>query len=310
MDSGIPTTLPAAPSRAAIVVAFALLYTVWGSTYFAIRIGVRCWPPFAMAGVRFVLAGLVPMLLLRARSVPWPTRRQWANAAVVGTCLALGGNGLVTWAEQRVSSSLAALLIAITPMWFVIIEALRPNGRAPTGRTLLGLLVGFAGVAYLIGPAELRRELGSPPLDALIVIVIASLLWAGGSLYGKHHEQPRSVWMWSAAQMFCGGLGLCLVAASRSEFSQITPAIWTPPGWGSVLFLIVFGSWLGFGSYVWLLANVSPAQLSTYAFVNPIVAVVLGAAFLGEPVTSGLGIAGLLILGGVIIVQTPVRASR
>src|SRR5262245_38063850 len=124
MDTGIPTTLPAPPSRAAIVVAFALLYTVWGSTYFAIRIGVRCWPPFAMAGVRFVLAGLVPMLLLRARNVPWPTRRQWANAAVVGTSLALGGNGLVTWAEQRVSSSLAALLIAITPMWFVIIDAL------------------------------------------------------------------------------------------------------------------------------------------------------------------------------------------
>lgn len=308
MDTGILASSRPPPARLAIVVAFALLYTVWGSTYFAIRIGVRSWPPFSMAGARFVLAGLVPMVVLRLRRVPWPTARQWGNAAVVGTSLALGGNGLVTWAEQRVSSSLAALLIATTPMWFVLIEAVRPNGRAPSARTLFGLALGFGGVVSLIGPAELRKGLGSPPIDALLVIVLASFLWAGGSLYGKHHEQPRSVWMWSAVQMFSGGLALCLVAITRGELSQLTAAALSPSGWGSVVYLIVFGSWLGFGSYIWLLGNVSPAQLSTYAFVNPIVAVALGAVFLDEPVTPGLGIAALLILSGVIIVQLPARA--
>jgi drug/metabolite transporter (DMT)-like permease len=307
MHGALETHAPV--NRVGVVIAFALLYVVWGSTYFAIRVGVQVWPPFTMAGARFVVAGLLPMLVLRARGVPLPTARQWRNALVVGSCLALGGNGLVTWAEQTVSSSVAALLIAITPMWFVLLEALRPGGRAPGMRVLLGLCVGFGGVVFLLGPSELRDELGSPPLVSLFAIVVASLLWAGGSLYGKHHEQPSSVWMWSAAQMLSGGLALCAIALVTGEPSQLTAAIWSDVGLGSVVYLIVFGSWLGFGSYVWLLGRVSPAQLSTYAYVNPIVAVALGATFLGEPVTSGLVQAGLLILGGVILVQLPARAS-
>lgn len=295
-------------ARAGLIVAFALLYAVWGSTYFAIRIGVQSWPPFTMAGTRFVIAGLLPMLLLRWRGTPWPTPRQWRNAFVVGTSLSLGGNGLVTWAEQYVSSSIAALLVATTPVWFVLLDALRREGKAPSARTLLGIALGFCGVVFLLGPSELRRELGSPPVAALVTILVASLLWAGGSLYGKHHEQPASVWMWSATQMFCGGLSLCLVALCRSEPAQLTAAIWSGAGLGSVLYLIVFGSWLGFGSYVWLLARVSPAQLSTYAYVNPIVAVILGAVFLDEPVTVGLLWAGVLILAGVVLVQLPARA--
>lgn len=295
--------------RTGILIAFALLYIVWGSTYFAIRIGVRVWPPFTMAGARFVIAGALPMLVLRWRGTPLPNAHQWRNAAVVGSCLSLGGNGLVTWAEQTVTSSVAALLIAITPMWFVLLDALRPGGRIPSGRIVLGLIVGFGGVVYLLGPSELRSALGSPPVASLLVIVIASLLWAGGSLYGKYNDQPRSVWMWSAAQMLCGGVALCVIALATGEPWQLTAAIASEAGVGSVLYLIVFGSWLGFGSYVWLLGRVSPAQLSTYAYVNPIVAVLLGAVFLDEPVTPGLVQAGLLILTGVILVQLPARAG-
>ena len=295
--------------RVATVVAFALLYLVWGSTYFAIRIGVQVWPPFTMAGLRFLIAGLLPMLVLRWGGTPWPTARQWRNAAIVGIALSLGGNGLVTWAEQTVTSSVAALLIAITPMWFVLLDALRPSGRIPSARVLLGLVVGFGGVVYLLGPSDLRRELGSPPVAALLAVVLASLLWSGGSRYGKYHEQPRSVWRWTATQLVCGGVALCILAIATGEPWQLTAAIASPAGIGSVLYLIVFGSWLGFGSYVWLLGRVSPAQLSTYAYVNPIVAVVLGAVFLDEPVTSGLVQAGFLILTGVVLVQLPARAS-
>ncbi len=308
MDSPLVTRAP--PSRAAVVLAFALLYVVWGSTYFAIRVGVQVWPPFTMAGTRFLIAGLLPMAILYARGVPLPNLQQWRNAAVVGTALSLGGNGLVTWAEQTVSSSVAALLIAITPMWFVLLDALRPAGRVPAGRILVGLVIGFGGVVYLLGPDDLRQELGSPPIAALLVIVLASLLWAAGSLYGKYHEQPSSVWMWSAAQMTCGGLALCVIALVIGEPLQLTAAIWSVSGVGSVVYLIIFGSWLGFGSYVWLLSHVSPARVSTYAYVNPIVAVMLGAAFLDEPLTAGLVQAGCLILLGVLLVQLPERASR
>lgn len=296
------------PPRLGVWLAFAFLYVLWGSTYLAIRIGVRNWPPFLFAGTRFVIAGLVPMLVLRAHGTPWPSRRQWRNALVVGVCLSLGGNGLVTWAEQTVSSGVAALLIAITPMWFVLIDGLRPGGRVPRGRTLLGLLIGFSGVVYLLGPADLRAELGSPPLISLLVIVLASLLWAGGSLYGKHAEQPSSTWMWSAAQMLCGGVALVVIGLLAGETSRLSARSLEPSALGAIAYLIVFGSWLGFGSYVWLLQRVSPARLSTYAFVNPIVAVLLGAIVLDEPLTAGLGQAALLILGGVIVVQAPGRA--
>ena len=305
-SSGIPTSAGLAAKAWQLTLAFALLYVVWGSTYFAIRIAVRALPPFGLGGVRFVIAGGLPLIIMRLRGAAWPTPVQWRNAAISGGCLMLGGNGLVGWAEQTVSSSLAALLIAVTPLWFVVLEALRPRGTRPSTRGLLGLGVGFCGVALLIGPEGMRRDLGSPPVFGIALLMLACASWAFGSLYARYAEKPASGFMSSALQMLCGGAELVLLSLLTAEpwHATGTPAQLTE-AWLALVYLIVAGSWLGFSSYMWLLSRVSPVKLSTYAYVNPLVAVLLGVWFLDEPFSWGLLGPALLILLGVVIVQLP-----
>jgi len=310
-DSTAPASAGLTPRAWQLILAFSLLYVVWGSTYFAIRIAVRTLPPFGLAGVRFAIAGGLPLLFMRLRGAPWPTARQWRNAAIAGGCLMLGGNGLVSWAEQSVSSSLAALLIAVTPLWFVLLEALRPNGTRPSVRGLFGLVVGFIGVAWLIGPDGMRRDLGSPPLFGIALCLLACASWAFGSLFAKHSDRPESAFMTSALQMLCGGVELVVVSALAGE-SWLAPSAGPPltEAWLALVYLIVFGSWLGFGSYMWLLQRVSPEKLSTYAYVNPLVAVLLGVWLLDEPFTASLLGPALLVLAGVVIVQLPAARAR
>jgi drug/metabolite transporter (DMT)-like permease len=295
-----------APRPWQLILAFGLLYVVWGSTYFAIRIAVRSSPPFALAGARFLVAGALPIGVMRLRGASWPSARQWRNAAIAGGCLMLGGNGLVSWAEQTVSSSLAALLIAVTPLWFVLLEALRPRGTRPSARGVLGLGLGFVGVAWLIGPQGMRKDLGSPPLFGIGLVMLACASWAFGSLFAKHSDKPASALMTSSLQMVCGGAELLALSLLAGESTQLAAAS-APPAeaWLALAYLIVAGSWLGFGSYVWLLGRVSPEKLSTYAYVNPLVAVLLGVMFLDEPWSARLFGPALLILLGVLIVQLP-----
>jgi drug/metabolite transporter (DMT)-like permease len=219
----------------------------------------------------------------------------------------LGGNGLVSWAELTVSSSLAALLVASVPMWFVLLDVIRPGGTRARLRVALGLVVGLAGVALLVGPDNVRRELGAPPLLSLGALLFASLSWAFGSLFGKHSAHPKSLWMTSALQMLCGGLLLLVVGTAAGELAQLRAAAFSHSAVGALVYLIAFGSWLGFGSFSYLLERVSPATLGTYAFVNPLVAVLLGVWILGEPLTASLGWAALLILCGVVVVQLPLE---
>lgn len=289
-----------------LILAFTLLYVVWGSTYFGIRIAVRALPPFGLAGLRFVIAGGLPLSILRARGEAWPSARQWRNAAISGGCLMLGGNGLVSWAEQTVSSSLAALLIAVTPLWFVVLEALRTHGTRPSARGVVGLLVGFLGVAWLIGPEGMRKDLGSPSALGIALLMLACASWAFGSLFARYSDKPASAFMSSALQMLCGGAELLVLSLMSGERWQAsgTPAQLTD-AWLALVYLICAGSWLGFGSYMWLLARVSPVKLSTYAYVNPLVAVLLGVWLLDEPWSPGLAGPALLILLGVVIVQLP-----
>jgi drug/metabolite transporter (DMT)-like permease len=301
---------PRRPATLELCLAFALLYVVWGSTYLAIRIAVHTLPPFTTAGLRFFIAGALPLLVLRARGEPWPSPREWRNATVVGACLMLGGNGLVSWAELTVSSSLAALLVASVPMWFVVLDAIRPGGSPLRLRVAVGLILGLCGVALLVGPDNVRRELGAPPLLGLAAVLFASLSWAFGSLFGKHSAHPKSLWMTSALQMMCGGLLLLIVGIAAGEPQQLTAAAFTHRALASLAYLIAFGSWLGFGSFSYLLERVSPATLGSYAFVNPLVAVLLGVWILGEPLTAGLGWAALLILCGIAIVQLPLERMR
>jgi drug/metabolite transporter (DMT)-like permease len=287
-------------------IAFTLLYVVWGSTYLAIRIAVAVFPPLGLAGLRFVVAGGLPLLWLRARGQPWPARVFWVNAAIIGACLMLGGNGLVSWAEQTVSSSLAALLLAMTPLWFTLFEALRPGGQRPSLRAFTGLCLGFVGVLMLIGPENMRQELGAPPVIGMTAVVFASASWAFGTMYSRHNAGPSSALEASALQMFCGGVELLIVSVASGES-------WTPKQPDVVgaslacLYLIVAGSWLGFGSYTWLVPRVSPSKLSTYAYVNPLVAVLLGVWLLDEPSGPKLILPALAILLGVVLVQLPAR---
>jgi len=302
------STSPLPPSRTLLTLAFAAIYLVWGSTYLAIRVGVETLPPFLMAGCRFLLAGGLLLAWLRLRGVPWAGYVHWRNAAIGGTLLLLGGNGLVVWAEQSVTSSLAALIIATTPVWFALLEWLRPGGTRPALQTVVGIAVGFAGVALLIGGQDHRAHPGNVSLTGALALVLAGLSWAAGSLFAKHAPKPASPWMSVAMQMVCGGLALLLVALLRGEPGRV--GIISSRSVAAFFYLVVFGSWIGFSAYVWLLKVSTPARVSTYAYVNPVIAVFLGWALLGEPLTVRLFWSALIILAGVIIITLPKSAAK
>ncbi len=294
-------------ARTWMLLAFAIVYTVWGSTYLAIRVAVATLPPFLLAGIRFSVAGLGLLLWLRLRGVTLPTARQWGHAAVAGGLLLLGGNGLVVWAEQTVPSNLAALLVAITPVWFALLEWARPTGVRPTWQTATGIVVGFSGIALLMAgrpplqPGETMNPWGLPAL------VLAGLCWAAGSLWSRYHARPESPWMNSAAQMSCGGMALLLVAVLRGEPSQFHGHAVATRSWLALLYLVVFGSWLAFSAYVYLLKVSTPARLATYAYVNPVIAVILGWLMLGETLTRQTLWAAAISLAGVVITTLPRR---
>ena len=293
------------PPRTLIVAAFAAVYVIWGSTYLAIRVAVETLPPLLMAGCRFLLAGTVLLIGLRLRGTPIPEARHWRNAAMVGTMLLLGGNGLVVWAEQTVTSSLAALIIAITPVWFALLDWARPHGTRPQWQTVIGIVVGFAGVTLLVGNRNGATESGAVSLLGALALVGAGISWAAGSLYARHSPKPGSPWITAALQMICGGSALLLASLLAGEPAR---ANWGHVSVRSVLaffYLVVFGSWMGFSAYVWLLKVSTPARVATYAYVNPVVAMFLGWLLLGEPVTSRTLCAATVIVVGVVIITLP-----
>ena len=298
-----------APSRLGLLAAFAAVYVVWGSTYLAIRIGVETLPPFLMAGVRFLIAGGLLLLWTTWRGAKLPNLRQWRNATIVGTLLLLGGNGLVCWAELTVSSSLAALIVAASPMWFALFDWARPGGKRPTAITTLGLVVGFSGVALLVlGSPHGADAENTTSITGVLALVVACASWAGGSIFSKHSDKPASPWVSTGAQMLAGGVALMVVSFAAGEPGRFRLEQMSSGSFLAFLYLIVFGSWVGFGAYVWLLQNCAATKVATYAYVNPVIATLLGWMILDEPLTALTGLAALVILGGVVIVQWP-RAS-
>jgi drug/metabolite transporter (DMT)-like permease len=295
------------PSRARIILAFAAVYLFWGSTYLAIRVGVTAFPPFVLAGCRYLLAGSLMFSWLAYRGVPRPTARQWKEAAISGSLLLLG-NGIVCWAEQLVNSSLAALILASTPIWIALFDTVRPGGRYPRWNTVLGILVGTGGVALLVFGKHASNG-SATPLAGAAALIIACGFWAAGSIYNKYHTTPGSPWMSTAAQMLCGGVANSVVATLHGEWSQFQPEHLTAQPLFAFVYLIIFGSIIGFSSFVWLLAHCAPAKVATYAYVNPLIAAFLGWLILGEPLTPAIGVAAAIILGGVLIVQWPVRKA-
>jgi drug/metabolite transporter (DMT)-like permease len=289
------------PSRAKIVLAYLSVFIIWGSTYLAIRIGVQDIPPALFAGLRFMIAALLLFIYGRITTRTFPqTRRDIAVHAIVGIFLLVGGNGLVVWSEQWVHSGLAAVIIASVPLFMSSVDALIPGGHRLSFIGWVGILIGFGGVVYLVFPA-LRGAEGSELHPAGIAgLIVASFFWSIGSVFSKRQAAGGDVLINTAIQMFSGGAGLLLIALLTNELPEMKV---TWDGMLSLVYLIVFGSIIGFTSYAYLLRHVPPAKASTYAYVNPIVAVILGTALLAEPLTSRTIMATVIILGGVAIVQ-------
>jgi len=290
-------------TRAQIIAAFASIYLVWGSTYLAIRYAVQTIPPFLMGGIRFVISGLLLYLWARSRGAPKPTRLHWRNAVIAGGFLLLGGNGAVVWAEQFVPSGLTALLVSILPFWLVIIEWVRPPRRRPSGAVLVGLVLGFIGIIVLVGPSDLGGHGDVSSLGAL-VLILGSLSWAIGSFWSRDAQLPESGLLTTGMEMLGGGVLLLIVGALTGEVSQLDVHLISGASAAGLIYLITFGSLIGFTSYIWLLDKVSPARLGTYAYVNPIVAVLLGWAIAGERLSVRTGVAAAIVICAVAIITT------
>ena len=288
--------------RARLVAAFAAVYLVWGSTYLAIRFAIETLPPLLMAGARYVIAGAILLLWARLRQgSASPTRRDWITGLVAGALLLLGGNGAVVWAEQRVPSGIAALIVAVVPLWMVLLDWVRPGGRRPTAPVFAGLAMGLLGLGLLMGPDALRGQ-GQIDTAGAIVLLLGSLSWAAGSVYTQRAPRPSSANNGSGAQMLAGGLCLLALALMRGEGSQLDLSTVSQRSLLAFAYLVTFGSLIGFTAYVYLLAHTTAAKAATYAYVNPVVAVLLGWAFAQEPITSRTLVAAAVILAGVAII--------
>jgi drug/metabolite transporter (DMT)-like permease len=288
--------------RARLLAAFAAVYLVWGSTYLAIRFAVETLPPFLMAGSRFVLSGLILMAWARWREgATAPSRLEWRTGLISGGLLLLGGNGAVAWAEQRVPSGIAALLVAIVPLWMVLLEWMRPGGRRPALAVMAGVVLGLVGLLLLVGPDSLRGSGGSNAFGA-VVLILASLSWAAGSLYTKWAPRGSSGTVTAGTQMLAGGVLLILAGVAFGEPARLDLAHVSSRSLLGFVYLVTFGSLIGFTAYLYLLAHTTAAKAATYAYVNPVVAVLLGWAIGHEPVTTRTLLAAAVILAGVAII--------
>jgi drug/metabolite transporter (DMT)-like permease len=294
-------TKTARPSRALVLAAFAAVYLAWGSTYAAIRIAIDTMPPLLMAGARFLLAGTLLYAIMRLRGEPAPERRHWKNTAFIGMLLLMFGNGGVTMAETTVPSAIVALLVAMVPMWMVLLEWLRPGGTRPTGRTLLGLVIGFAGIVLLVGPGSLAGGERVDPLGAGIVTV-GAMAWAFGSIWSRGAALPGNALVATGMEMAWGGVWLLLAGTLRGELGALDPSAFTTASVLAFLYLVVIGSLVGFSAYIWLLGVSTPARVSTYAYVNPVVAVLLGWAMLNEPLSGRVIAAAAIIVAAVAVI--------
>jgi len=294
---------PAAPppTRSALITAFAAIYIIWGSTYLGIRVAVETMPPFAMAAVRFLIAGALLFAFLRLRGAPVPNRAQWRANAIIGAFLLLGGNGLVAWAEQVVPSGVTALVIGVQPLFFVLTEWAWPGGTRPTATMMTALLLGFAGVAWLAAPWEDASH-GGLNLAGVLAILLACVFWAIGSIYARHSKHGLDPLYASSLQMLTGGASLVLGALANGDFHRLDVAAISGRSWAAFVYLVFVGSLVGFSTFVWLIKHSTPARVSTYAYVNPLVAVFLGWLILREPVTSRTLVAAIVIVIAVVII--------
>ena len=295
-----------APSRTGLIwVGIAILYVVWGSTYLGIRIAVETIPPFLLAGARFGLAGLVifGVALLRRRGrIPLPTRREWRDMTIIGALLMAGGMGLVALGEQTVPSGIAALLIAMMPLWVAVLGRVFFGERLPR-TAIAGVAIGLVGVGILVGPSASAAETFDP--GGILALLISPISWSVGSLYSSHRAQlPTDPLVATGGQMLAGSAILIVLAAVTGEYVGFRPDAVSPESLAAFVYLTVIGSLVAFTAYVWLLQVAPLPLIATYAYVNPIVAVILGAIVLQEPITPRTLVAGSVIIFAVALIIT------
>ncbi|HEY0427227.1 MAG TPA: EamA family transporter [Pyrinomonadaceae bacterium] len=298
------------PDRSLIllIAAFAAVYIFWGSTYLAIKYAIETLPPLLMAGARFTFAGAILLIWARfSKDYEKPKAAHWKTSFIVGTLLLLGGNGGVVYAEHHLSSSLAALLVATEPFWIVLLSWLWLKGARPNLKAVLGIAVGFLGVWLLISgqsPGGATAGGDSMQLFGTIAVIAAAFSWATGSIYGLRAPVPKSSLQTAGMQMFAGGLVLLAVSLIAGEWSNFSIAQVSANSWFGLVYLIVFGSLIGFTAYSWLLKNAQPAMVATYAYVNPIIAVFLGWLIAGESFTGQMLVGAGVIVGSVVLITS------
>src|SRR5882762_1329251 len=304
----------AAPKRSLVIIAFAALYVIWGSTYLGIKFSIETIPPFLMAGARFVLAGMIMYAIawsqgsLLRRSdcegrIGKSTWANWRTSFIIGACLLLGGNGGVTISEQYIDSGLAALVVAIVPIYIVLLGWATGMAPRPTPVMWMGLAGGFVGVGTLFGSGlHLHSSGGRNPVIGISILLVTSFIWSAGSIYSRVAKHAASPFLTAAQQMICGGILLLLVGVVTGELPRFHPSSISILSFGSFVYLVLIGAVVGYTAYIWLLRHCDPAKVATYAYVNPIVAVLLGTFFAGETLTVRTLVAAALIIGSVAVV--------
>src|ERR1700751_3935169 len=295
----------AAPKRSLVIIEFAALYVIWGSTYLGIKFSIETIPPFLMAGSRFVLAGTIMYAIAWSQGIAKSSWRNWRTSFIIGACLLLGGNGGVTISEQYIDSGLAALIVAIVPIYIVLLGWATGMAPRPTPVMWMGLAGGFVGVGILFGPGlHLHAIGGRNPAIGISILLVSSFIWSAGSLYSRTAKHAASPFLTAAQQMLCGGLLLLLAGILTGELRSFHPQSISMLSLASFIYLVIIGAVVGYTAYIWLLRHCDPAKVATYAYVNPIVAVLLGMFFAGETVTLRPLIAAVLIIGSVALVIT------
>lgn len=285
--------------RSQVLIAFAAVYIIWGSTYLAIRFAIETLPPNLMVGSRFFVAGAIMYIVLRARGAAAPSAVHWKSAAIIGILMPVLGTGVVVWAEKKVPSGIAALLVSIEPLWIVLLQWWRPGGKRPNAWVFGGVALGLAGLYLLVDP---RSDATQRNLVAEGMLLLAALSWAIGSLYTKRAPRPENEFVGTAMEMIVAGVVLVALGLATGEASRFSLGAASARSWLSVLYLITFGSIIAYTAYVWLLGVVSATLVSTYAFVNPVVAVFLGWAFASESLNLRMIIAAAIIVVAVAII--------
>ncbi len=288
-----------------VVIAFTAVYTIWGSTYLAIRFTVETIPPLLSAGLRFLIAGLLMYLYSRFKQKqPRPGKQHWRSAFIVGGLMLLGGNGTIVCAQRYVPSGLTSLLVATVPLWMVLVQWLGFGGRKPAHGVFLGIAMGLTGVWFLMASNFSHLDAGRIPPGGAMAILAASLSWSVGSVYSHKAPLPRAPILSTAIQMLAGGTLLLCAGLLKGEYELLNIAKFSAKSVAAFIYLILIGSLIGYTAYIWLLKNVGVARTSTYAFVNPAVAVFLGCVFAGETLSPQTLLAGLFIIIAVILITT------